>query len=68
MVAANDKMFFVVLNAHAANLKWKLPPLRKSYKWNLLLDSSEKLEVDKFVSGGEIWVPAWSVLCFEIKK
>ena len=68
MVAANDKMFFIILNANANNLKWKLPTLRKNYKWNLLLDSSEQFESDKIAAGMEIWVPAWSVLCFEIKK
>jgi glycogen operon protein len=64
----NDKLFMVILNANANNLKWKLPNLKKSYKWNLLLDSSEKFEGEKLKSGAEVWVPAWSVLCFEIKK
>ena len=31
-------------------------------------DSSSKFEADNLTSGAEIWVPAWSVLCFEIKK
>ncbi|MCM1323599.1 MAG: glycogen debranching protein GlgX [Acetobacter sp.] len=68
MVAANGKMFMVILNANESNLKWKLPNIKKSYKWNLLLDSSEKFEADRLGAGAEIWVPAWSVLCFEIKK
>lgn len=68
MVAAHEKMFMVILNANANDTKWKLPALRKSYKWNLLLDSSEKFEETAVASGAEIWVPAWSVLCFEIKK
>lgn len=68
MVAAHEKMFMVILNANSSDTKWKLPALRKSYKWNLLLDSSENFEETAVVSGAEIWVPAWSVLCFEIKK
>ena len=68
MDAARDKMFMVILNAHANNLKWKLPNIKKSYKWNLLLDSSGRFEADDVAAGAEIWVPAWSVLCFEIKK
>lgn len=68
VVAAHEKMFMVVFNANATNMKWKLPNFRKSYKWNLLLDSSEKYEDEEISSGAEIWVPAWSVLCFEIKK
>jgi glycogen operon protein len=68
VVSAHDKMFMVIFNANATNIKWKLPNFRKSYKWNLLLDSSEKYENDAVISGGEIWIPAWSVLCFEIKK
>lgn len=68
MVASNDKMFFVILNANASNLKWRLPSVRKTYKWNLLLDSSEKFENEKIMAGADIWVPAWSLLCFEIKK
>lgn len=68
MVSANDKMFMVIFNANATNIKWKLPHLKKSYKWNLLLDSSERYEDEGTISGAGIWVPAWSVLCFEIKK
>ncbi len=68
MVSANEKMFLIILNANSSNIKWKLPAIKKSYKWNLLLDSSESFEYDKLVSGAEVWVPAWSVLCFEIKK
>ena len=68
MVAANEKMFMVIFNANANDVKWKLPNIKKSYTWNLLLDTSGQLEADKFGAGVEIWVPAWSVLCFEIKK
>ena len=68
MVAADEKMFMVILNANANHLKWKLPAIKKSYKWNLLLDSSEQFEAEKIAAGTEIWVPAWTVLCFEIKK
>lgn len=68
MVAANEKMFMVIFNANANDVKWKLPSIKKSYTWNLLLDTSSQLEADKFGAGVEIWVPAWSVLCFEIKK
>ena len=68
VVSANDKMFMVILNANATNIKWKLPNFKKMRKWNLLLDSSSMFEEDDVSSGSEIWVPAWSVLCFEIKK
>lgn len=68
MVAAKDKMFMVIMNANANNLKWKLPNIKKSYKWNLLLDSSDKFEAQHVNAGAEIWIPAWSVVCFEIKK
>jgi len=68
MVAANDKMFFVILNANPTDIKWKLPSVRKTYKWVLLLDSSNKFDEDRLVGGAQFWMPAWSVLCFEIKK
>ncbi len=68
VVVAHEKLFMVVLNANANNLKWKLPNIKKSYKWNLLMDSSERFEAERLGAGAEIWVPAWSVLCFEIKK
>jgi glycogen operon protein len=68
MVASQDKMYMVIFNANSNNIKWKLPNIKKAYKWTLLLDSSEKFEAQKIASGEEIWVPAWEVLCFEIKK
>ena len=58
----------VIFNANKSNIKWKLPNLKKAYKWTLMLDSSDKLEQTNIGSGSEIWVPSWSVLCFEIKK
>lgn len=64
----DDKLYAVILNANSNNIRWKLPNIKKSYKWSLLLDSSQKFEEENLVSGGEIWVPAWSVLCFEIRK
>lgn len=68
VVSQHDKLFMIILNANAHNLKWKLPNIKKSYKWNLLLDSSEKFEASRLAAGAEVWVPAWSVLCFEVKK
>lgn len=68
MVAGQDRMYMVIFNANANNVKWKLPNIKKAYKWTLLLDSSDKFEPQKIASGEEIWVPAWNVLCFEIKK
>lgn len=68
MVADDDKLYLVILNANSNNVRWKLPSIKKSYKWNLLLDSSQKFEEGNIAAGSEIWVPAWSVLCFEIKK
>ena len=68
VVAANEKMFMVIFNANNNDIKWKLPSFKKSYAWNLLLDTSRQFEADHLGAGVEIWVPAWSVLCFEIKK
>lgn len=68
VVSAGDKMYMVIFNANANNIKWKLPAIKRFNSWSLLFDSSAQFEADKIVSGGEIWVPAWSVLCFEIKK
>lgn len=68
MVAQDDKVFMVILNANAHNLKWKLPAIKKSYKWNLIWDSSQQFENVDVTAGAEIFVPAWAVLCFEVKK
>ena len=67
VVDAEDKLYMVIMNANCNNIKWKLPSFKKTYKWTMVLDSSEQFEFDKIASGSEIWVPAWSVLCFEIK-
>lgn len=68
MVSAKDRLYMVIFNANASSLKWKLPNMKKSYKWTMLLDSSEKFDEKKVVSGAEVWVPSWSVICFEIKQ
>lgn len=68
LVMGKERLYMVIFNANNNNIKWKLPSLKKSYEWNLLLDSSGKFEENGIGSGVEIWVPSWSVLCFEIKK
>ena len=68
LVNGNDKLYLVIFNANSSNLKWKLPNVKKSYKWSLLLDSSGVFEGDSFSAFSEISVPSWSVLCFEIKS
>ena len=66
VVNAKDRLYMVILNANVNNIKWKLPSFKKSYKWSLMLDSSGLFE-GEYGSSSTIWVPAWSVLCFEIK-
>ncbi|MBO5284431.1 MAG: glycogen debranching enzyme GlgX, partial [Alphaproteobacteria bacterium] len=47
VVTAHEKLFMVIMNANANNVSWKLPHFKKSYKWNLLLDTSAKFEAEK---------------------
>ncbi len=68
MVSYKDRLYVVILNANQNNMKWKLPNIKKAYKWSLMLDSSNVFEDNGVGSGAEIMVPAWSVLCFEVKK
>jgi glycogen operon protein len=68
LVSGKDRLYLVIFNANNNNIKWKLPNIKKTYKWSLLLDSSEMFEDNGIGSGVEIWVPGWSVLCFEVKK
>ena len=64
-----DKIFMAIFNANGNDKKWKLPNIKKNYNWLVVLDSSNSFESNqKLEAGVEIWVPAWSVLCFEIKK
>ena len=68
MVSYKDRLYVVILNANQNNMKWKLPNVKKAYKWSLMLDSSNMFEDNGVSSGAEIIVPSWSVLCFEVKK
>jgi pullulanase/glycogen debranching enzyme len=68
LVNGKDRLYLVIMNANANNLKWKLPNIKKSYKWSLALDSSGVFEESNLGALAEINVPSWSVLCFEIKK
>ena len=67
-VYRNGRFVLCILNGNSESQRWKLPALPYD-NWSLLLDSSEQFEAPKRIkSGGEIKVPAWSVLLFEIKK
>ncbi|MBR5599531.1 MAG: glycogen debranching protein GlgX [Alphaproteobacteria bacterium] len=68
LVSGKDRLYLVIFNANNNNIKWKLPNIKKTYKWSLLLDSSEMFEDNGIGSGMEVLVPGWSVLCFEVKK
>ena len=65
----DDKFVLCIFNANAVEMEWKLPPLGRGLKWELLLDTTDGFVCKKkLFSGVRITVPAWSVLLFEIKK
>jgi len=67
-VHRTNRFVLCIFNGDSNDTRWKLPPLPYE-NWNLLLDSSDKFNSSqKLKSGGEIEIPAWSVLLFEIKK
>lgn len=67
-VHRTNRFVLCIFNGDSNDVKWKLPPLPYE-NWNLLLDSSDKFNAaQKLKSGGEITIPAWSVMLFEIKK
>ncbi|MFV0626491.1 MAG: glycogen debranching protein GlgX [Alphaproteobacteria bacterium] len=62
------KSVFIILNANFMEWKWKLPNLGEGVKWNLLLESSQKIpEGQEFISNQEFDVPSWSIMMFEVK-
>ncbi len=66
-VYAKGKLLFVIFNANDKSLEWKLPMLKKTKKWKVLLDSSGKLKNKENVGAGEVInAPAWSVTAIEV--
>jgi glycogen operon protein len=61
-------LLLVILNAADTVQKWKLPVLKKTKKWQLLLDSSENFEAETPLGAGKVInLPAWSVLAMDIR-
>lgn len=68
LVYDGSKYIYFILNANYVAWEWTLPDLGEM-SWNLLIDSSMKMKVNKkYQSKEKINVPAWSVLMFEVKK
>jgi glycogen operon protein len=67
LVYAQDKLLLCIFNAQDKNVLWKLPPLKKTKKWHLLIDSSEHFQDQTPLAASKtIEVPAWCVLAIEI--
>lgn len=66
-VYGKGKLLFTIFNANDNSVEWKLPALKKTKKWKVLLDSSEKLKNKDNISAGEmVNIPAWSVIAIEV--
>ena len=66
-VYAKGKLLFVIFNANDNSLEWKLPPLKKTKKWKVILDSSGKLKDKENIGAGEVMsISAWSVTAIEV--
>lgn len=67
LAATKHKLLLVIFNAFDQEMSWKLPKLKKTKKWKLLLDSSGLFDENNQIGNGQtILVPAWSVLAIEI--
>ncbi|MBO6282167.1 MAG: glycogen debranching protein GlgX [Alphaproteobacteria bacterium] len=59
----------VIFNGEAQNIKWKLSPIFKKLKVELIFNSSETLENDvKIDASLPLEVPAWSVVLLKISQ
>ena len=67
LVHENDEFLFVIFNAHHQPVDWILPKLPSQMKWQILFDSSERLDKSTpLSSGAELIVPSWSVIAIKI--
>ena len=63
-----NRFVVVIFNANFNDVDWKLPSLPEDMSWNLILDSSLKMQDAEAFSGKVIKVPGWSVLVYDTKK
>lgn len=67
LVNCGNKLLLCIFNASSESLVWKLPNLKKTKKWRLLLDSSQSLPENVLLgSAKQIDIAAWSVIALEI--
>lgn len=66
LVWSGDELLYVVLNASKEEIVWKLPSLKKTKLWNVVLCTSEQAKEQKFGSGKTINIPAQSVTAIQI--
>ncbi|MBQ8870271.1 MAG: glycogen debranching protein GlgX [Alphaproteobacteria bacterium] len=64
---SENKLLLTIFNAENEAKKWKLPNIKKTKNWNLVLDSSACFDKNtQLKSSKTIMIPAWSVLAIEI--
>lgn len=68
LVCDGQRLLYTIFNAYDHKINWKLPLLKKVKHWNLVLDTSEELELPPEIkSGSDLILPAWSVVAFEVE-
>ena len=67
LACSESSLLLTIFNAENVAKKWKLPSIKKTKKWKLILDSSSSLDENvKLGSSKQIMIPAWSVVVVKI--
>lgn len=60
--------YFIIYNANAQSVNWKLPEFMHKTNISLVLDSSEQIKADTPIESENVEIPAWSVWVLELRK
>jgi len=67
LVHQNDEFLLVIFNAHHQPVEWILPKLPSEMNWQLLFDTSDRLDKNSVLAPGQkITIPSWSVIAVKI--
>ncbi len=66
LVYEKDTLLYVVLNASDQEISWKMPPLKKAKKWEVLIDTSDSFSPSKLQGSAVVNIPAQSVIAIKI--
>lgn len=69
LVYQDDKeLLYIIFNGNNQKMDWKLPPIKKMKRWEVLIDTTKMFQTLKPAASQTVSVPAESIIAFKVMR